>query len=133
MDKKCKIVKTLLSITGRGEGTEKRGGREGEGVQDIHFNCCQRAPTNSRLSLAGFAVNLQLLLDHPEATIDQNAPRGHLETSLLENLVTLDQLEPRGDDCTKVYTIYHTPTLLYCRIGRSYNIQHGKLDGLRPK
>ena len=50
----------------------------------------------------GFAVNLQLLLDHPEARIDPNAPRGHLETSLLENLVTQDQLEPLGDDCTKV-------------------------------
>ncbi|CAI8029693.1 Galactosylgalactosylxylosylprotein 3-beta-glucuronosyltransferase 3 [Geodia barretti] len=57
----------------------------------------------------GFAVNLQLLLDHPEARIDPNAPRGHLETSLLENLVTQDQLEPLGDDCTKVL-VWHTRT-----------------------
>jgi galactosylgalactosylxylosylprotein 3-beta-glucuronosyltransferase 3 len=62
-----------------------------------------------QIDMAGFAVNLQLLLDHPEATIDQNAPRGHLETSLLESLVTLDQLEPRGDDCTKVL-VWHTRT-----------------------
>ena len=52
--------------------------------------------------LAGFAVTLELLLDHPDAQIDLEARRGYLETSLLEQLVTLDQLEPRGDNCTKV-------------------------------
>ena len=60
----------------------------------------------------GFAVNLQLLLDHPEARIDPNAARGHLETSLLEQLVTLDQLEPRGDNCSKV-TLSHLHTLTH--------------------
>ena len=50
----------------------------------------------------GFAVNLQLLLDHPDAWIDPHAQRGYLETSLLEHMVTIDQLEPRGDNCTKV-------------------------------
>ena len=54
------------------------------------------------LACVGFAVNLQLLLSNPGAKIDPDAQRGYLETSLLEKLVTLDQLEPKGEDCTKV-------------------------------
>ena len=63
-------------------------------------------------------MSLKLLLDNPEARIDPNALRGHLETSLLEHLVSLDQLEPRGDNCTKVCTLFslslsfsHLPSL----------------------
>ena len=51
---------------------------------------------------AGFAVNLQLLLAHPEAKIDPSAPRGYLESSLLEKLVSMRDLEPKAEDCTKV-------------------------------
>ena len=47
-------------------------------------------------------MNLGLILSHPDVWIDPNAKRGYLETSLLEKLVTIDQLEPKGDDCTKV-------------------------------
>lgn len=53
-------------------------------------------------SLTGFAVNLQLLLAHPDAHIDPNAQRGYLESSLLDKLVTLEELEPKAEDCTKV-------------------------------
>ena len=54
------------------------------------------------LSLAEFAVNLDLLLSHRDAQIDPDAQRGYLESSLLDKLVTLEDLEPEADDCTKV-------------------------------
>ena len=50
----------------------------------------------------GFAIGLELLLSKPEASIDFNAKRGHLEESILMHLVTVDDLEPRADNCTKV-------------------------------
>ena len=54
------------------------------------------------LLLTGFAINLQLLLAHPDAHIDPGAQRGYLESSLLDKLVTLEELEPKAKDCTKV-------------------------------
>ena len=72
----------------------------------------QRKMMNRFINFAGFAVSLKLLLENKEARIDPNALRGHLETSLLEQLVTLNQLEPRGDNCTKVAPSHpHTCTL----------------------
>ena len=53
--------------------------------------------------IIGFAISLRLLLDNPDARIDPNAHRGYLETSILEELVTLDELEPRPDNCSKVW------------------------------
>jgi len=47
-------------------------------------------------------VNLELLLSHRDAQIDPDAQRGYLESSLLDKLVTLEDLEPKTDDCTKV-------------------------------
>jgi len=47
-------------------------------------------------------VNLDLLLSHRDAQIDPDAQRGYLESSLLNKLVTLEDLEPKADDCTKV-------------------------------
>ena len=64
----------------------------------------------------GFAVNLQLLLDHPDAWIDPHAQRGYLETSLLEHMVTIDQLEPRGDNCTKVMFVCLPPSHAHVRM-----------------
>ena len=47
-------------------------------------------------------MSLQLLLSHPEARIDPGAARGYLESSLLEKLVSMEDLEPRAEDCSKV-------------------------------
>ena len=54
------------------------------------------------IDMAGFAINLQLLLDHPSANIDVKAQRGHLESSLLKQLVKQEDLEPLADECSKV-------------------------------
>lgn len=55
------------------------------------------------MDMAGFAVNLQLILDHPNAWFVMDAGRGNLESSLLTQLdVKLEDLEPRADNCSKV-------------------------------
>ncbi|KAG8431322.1 hypothetical protein GDO86_019060 [Hymenochirus boettgeri] len=61
------------------------------------------------IDMAGFAVSLSLLLSHSEAQFDPNAERGFLESSLLGQLVSVGDLEPRADDCTKVW-VWHTRT-----------------------
>lgn len=52
--------------------------------------------------MAGFAVSLKLVLANPEACFDGEAPMGLLESSFLQGLVTMDELEPKADNCTKV-------------------------------
>ena len=55
------------------------------------------------IDMAGFAVNLQLLLDHPSAQLNVTAARGHLESSLLKWLITHKELEPVPKiNCSKV-------------------------------
>ncbi|XP_053575927.1 galactosylgalactosylxylosylprotein 3-beta-glucuronosyltransferase 3 [Bombina bombina] len=61
------------------------------------------------IDMAGFAVSLKLLLSNPKARFDPNAERGFLESSLLGQLVTVDELEPKADNCTKVW-VWHTRT-----------------------
>lgn len=61
------------------------------------------------LDMAGFAVSLRLLLANPDACFDGDAPMGFLESSLLQGLVTMEELEPRADNCTKVL-VWHTRT-----------------------
>lgn len=56
------------------------------------------------MDMAGFAVNLQLIFDHPDAGFSNSVPRGYQESTLLSGLkVTLDDLEPMANLCTEVY------------------------------
>ncbi|CAM2116979.1 unnamed protein product [Caretta caretta] len=59
------------------------------------------------MDMAGFAIALQLLLANREARFDLLAERGYLESSLLQSLVSIEELEPRADNCTKVL-VWHT-------------------------
>ncbi|CAN0309294.1 unnamed protein product [Lampetra fluviatilis] len=61
------------------------------------------------IDMAGFAINLNLLLQNPKAYFNFHARSGNQESSLLEQLVTRDQLEPKADNCTKVL-VWHTRT-----------------------
>ncbi|XP_058015923.1 galactosylgalactosylxylosylprotein 3-beta-glucuronosyltransferase 3 isoform X2 [Ahaetulla prasina] len=61
------------------------------------------------IDMAGFAVALSLLLANPEARFDLLAERGYLESSLLQSLVSMEELEPKADNCTKVL-VWHTRT-----------------------
>ncbi|XP_043941811.1 galactosylgalactosylxylosylprotein 3-beta-glucuronosyltransferase 3 isoform X2 [Protopterus annectens] len=61
------------------------------------------------MDMAGFAVNLQLLLANKDAKFDLKAERGYVESSLLQSLVSIEELEPKADNCTKVL-VWHTRT-----------------------
>lgn len=54
------------------------------------------------MDMAGFAVSLKLVLANPEACFDGDAQMGLLESSFLQGLVTMDELEPKADNCSKV-------------------------------
>lgn len=71
------------------------------------------------LDMAGFAVNLSLLLRKTEAEFSIDAPRGFQETKFLEKLVTREELEPKADMCRKVNIVileivfYYTHNFFY--------------------
>lgn len=55
------------------------------------------------IDMAGFAVNLQLFFDHSSAWFSNNVQRGYQESTILKLLdVTMADLEPRAEKCTKV-------------------------------
>ncbi|KAJ1136975.1 hypothetical protein NDU88_003388 [Pleurodeles waltl] len=54
------------------------------------------------LDMAGFAINLNLILEKPNACFHLGIKVGFQESSLLQDLATLDDLEPKADNCTKV-------------------------------
>ncbi|TRY65620.1 hypothetical protein DNTS_023806 [Danionella cerebrum] len=62
------------------------------------------------VDMAGFAVNLQLILSKPHAYFKLKGVKGgYQESSLLKDLVTLSDLEPKAENCTKVL-VWHTRT-----------------------
>lgn len=55
------------------------------------------------IDMAGFAVNLGLILSKPQAYFKLRGVKGgYQESSLLKELVTLSELEPKASNCTKV-------------------------------
>lgn len=55
------------------------------------------------VDMAGFAVNLSLILTKPQALFKlEGVKGGYQESSLLMSLVTLEDLEPKASNCTKV-------------------------------
>ncbi|XP_026185087.1 galactosylgalactosylxylosylprotein 3-beta-glucuronosyltransferase 1 [Mastacembelus armatus] len=62
------------------------------------------------IDMAGFAVNLHLILSKPQAYFKLRGVKGgYQESSLLKELVTLSDLEPKAANCTKVL-VWHTRT-----------------------
>ena len=57
--------------------------------------------------MAGFAINLSFLLQHPAAKFAAKVKRGNQESEFLSQLVRLDQLEPISNDRVMVW---HTRT-----------------------
>ncbi|XP_063326231.1 galactosylgalactosylxylosylprotein 3-beta-glucuronosyltransferase 3 [Pelmatolapia mariae] len=80
-----------------------------EGGKVIRFHTGWRPSRPFPIDMAGFAVSLKLVLANPEACFDGEAPTGLLESSFLQGLVTMDELEPKADNCTKVL-VWHTRT-----------------------
>jgi hypothetical protein len=54
------------------------------------------------MDMAGFAINLSLILAHPSARFSQYAARGMQESYFLSHLVSSNDLEAKADNCTKV-------------------------------
>ncbi|KAI9513864.1 Galactosylgalactosylxylosylprotein 3-beta-glucuronosyltransferase 1 [Dissostichus eleginoides] len=62
------------------------------------------------IDMAGFAVNLRLILSNPQAFFKLRGVKGgYQESSLLKELVILSDLEPKAANCTKVL-VWHTRT-----------------------
>lgn len=62
------------------------------------------------IDMAAFAVNLKrLLVERPDARFDPDIKPGFLETSFLEQITTVEELEPKAGNCLKVY-VWHTRT-----------------------
>lgn len=62
------------------------------------------------IDMAGFAVNLRLILSKPQAYFKLRGVKGgYQESSLLKELVTLGDLEPKAANCTKIL-VWHTRT-----------------------
>ncbi|XP_039293312.1 galactosylgalactosylxylosylprotein 3-beta-glucuronosyltransferase 3-like [Nilaparvata lugens] len=61
------------------------------------------------IDMAGFAINLQHLLAHPEVKFSFKVKMGHQESVFLDQLTKKEDLEPLADNCTKIY-VWHTRT-----------------------
>lgn len=61
------------------------------------------------IDMAGFAVNLRLILQRSQAYFKLRGVKGgYQESSLLRELVTLNDLEPKAANCTKVWSLPRT-------------------------
>ena len=55
------------------------------------------------IDMAGFAINLKLLIQKSEVVFKlRDIKTGYQESNLLSGLVSLSDLEPKADNCTKV-------------------------------
>lgn len=68
----------------------------------IGFNAVWKPDRPFPLDMAGFAINLKLLLEHRDAWFSYDVQGGYQESEILRQIVTRDQLEPLADCCTKV-------------------------------
>lgn len=68
----------------------------------VRFHTGWRPSRPFPLDMAGFAVSLKSVLANQDACFDGNAPIGFLESSFLQGVVTMEELEPKADNCTKV-------------------------------
>lgn len=74
----------------------------------VGFNAKWRPERPFPIDMASFAINLQLILDNPNAIFAFDAPRGYQESSILKTLVTRDELEPLAN-CTQVMITFCIP------------------------
>jgi len=61
------------------------------------------------IDMAGFAINMRLILDNPNTEFSFDVPRGYQESTILAGVTTKEELEAKADKCTKVY-VWHTRT-----------------------
>nr|XP_023029805.1 galactosylgalactosylxylosylprotein 3-beta-glucuronosyltransferase I isoform X1 [Leptinotarsa decemlineata] len=61
------------------------------------------------IDMAGFAINLDLILTKTDAKFSYKMEKGFQESEFLSFFTTKEELEPLADNCTKVY-VWHTRT-----------------------
>ncbi|XP_007902388.1 galactosylgalactosylxylosylprotein 3-beta-glucuronosyltransferase 2 [Callorhinchus milii] len=62
------------------------------------------------IDMAGFAVNLQVILSNPKAVFKRGGSQpGMQESDFLKQITTVQELEPKAANCTKVL-VWHTRT-----------------------
>uniref|UniRef100_A0A8C5PG76 Galactosylgalactosylxylosylprotein 3-beta-glucuronosyltransferase n=1 Tax=Leptobrachium leishanense TaxID=445787 RepID=A0A8C5PG76_9ANUR len=86
------------------------------------------------IDMAGFAVNLQLILKKSHANFKlEGVKGGYQETSLLNDLVTMDGLEPKAINCTKLLLFGSgTPKLHFLICLVSTLLRGGNITALQP-
>ncbi|XP_017763552.1 PREDICTED: galactosylgalactosylxylosylprotein 3-beta-glucuronosyltransferase I [Eufriesea mexicana] len=75
----------------------------------IGFNAAWKPERPFPLDMAGFAINLRLLINKKDVLFSYDVQGGYQESEILSQIVTRDELEPLADCCTKVY-VWHTRT-----------------------
>ena len=71
-------------------------------VIGFHTNWGQWRPFP--IDMAGFAINInKVLVEFPEAQFVDLKKPGMLESSLLQQIITKNELEPLAGNCTKVF------------------------------
>ncbi|XP_034504017.1 galactosylgalactosylxylosylprotein 3-beta-glucuronosyltransferase 2 [Ailuropoda melanoleuca] len=69
-----------------------------------------RADRPFAIDMAGFAVSLQVILSNPKAVFKRRGSQpGMQESDFLKQITTVEELEPKASNCTKVL-VWHTRT-----------------------
>ena len=69
----------------------------------IEFFTAWQPSRDFPLDMAAFAVNLNLILDNPNAYINPDSRRGYLETDFLKSLnIRKEDMEAKAENCRKV-------------------------------
>ncbi|XP_039202645.1 galactosylgalactosylxylosylprotein 3-beta-glucuronosyltransferase 2 isoform X2 [Crotalus tigris] len=69
-----------------------------------------RAGRPFAIDMAGFAVSLQVILSNPKAVFRRHGTQpGMQESDFLRQITTMEELEPKASNCTKVL-VWHTRT-----------------------
>uniref|UniRef100_A0A9L0S716 Galactosylgalactosylxylosylprotein 3-beta-glucuronosyltransferase n=1 Tax=Equus caballus TaxID=9796 RepID=A0A9L0S716_HORSE len=69
-----------------------------------------RADRPFAIDMAGFAVSLQVILSNPKAVFKRHGSQpGMQESDFLKQITTVEELEPKASNCTKVL-VWHTRT-----------------------
>ena len=87
--------------------------------------------------MAGFAVNVNLILRHPEAAFPTRVRIGELEDVFLRQLVTRDELEPRAANCTQVghppcafgQHVHYRPITVFIFLPPDFGVAHSDGEG----
>jgi len=68
----------------------------------IGWNSAWRPERPFPIDMAGFAINLKVLLNYPNAVFSWDVSRGYQESAILSQVTSIEKLEPLANNCTKV-------------------------------